>query len=351
MVSLLFTATEKRYYRIEQESSMRDCLLRLLTTERKEAMETNPPERLYALLIKLRPLERGTLMPFSGELIHAAWLDWIKGTAPDVAGLLHDGNRRRLFTCSNLHFPLPAHRLREAERLNVHLPLDPTKVYTIRVTLLLGGLFPLFYHSLMDFSLKEAGARKQPFMRLGKQNLLLEEVISAPEDPSGWTGYTSFVGLVERARNICLKPEEVLEADFASLATFHRGSMSSIYGKHYVLLPLPHYIFPWLARRWQELAPAELVGVVQQEHIERYIEDEGVIVEDYALQTHRVQFTRHPQRGFLGTCAYRLRGPDGIKGGPDGLAVRRQLILLFWFAFYTGIGYKTPMGMGQFRLK
>lgn len=314
-------------------------------------METKTPERLYALLIKLRPLERGTLMPFSGELIHAAWLEWIRAVAPDVAEMLHDGNRRRLFTCSNLHFPFPAHRLREAERSNIHLPLDPEKVYTVRVTLLLGELFPLFYHSLMNFSLKEAGARKQPFMRLGKQNFLLEEVISSPEDISGWTGYTSFARLVELARDICLKPEEILEGDFASPATFHRGNASSPYGKHYALLPLPCYVFPWLARRWQELAPPELAGIVRCEQIERYIADEGVVIEDHALQTHRVQFNHHPQRGFLGSCTYRLRGSDETKSETGELSVRRQLVLLFWLAFYTGIGYKTTMGMGQFRLK
>ena len=314
-------------------------------------METRTPERLYALLIKLRPLERGTLMPFSGELIHAAWLEWIRAAAPDLAGMLHDGNRRRLFTCSNLHFPFPAHRLREAERANVHLPLDPEKVYTIRITLLLGDLFPLFYQSLMHCSTKEAEVGKQPFMRLGKQNFVLEEVISSPEDASGWTGSTSFARLVERARTVHLKPEEVLEGDFASLTAFHRGNASSPYGKHYALLPLPGYVFPWLARRWQELAPPELAGSVRSEQIERNIADEGVVIEDHALQTHRVQFNHHPQRGFLGSCAYRLRGPDEPAGAAGELSVRRQLVLLLWLAFYTGIGYKTTMGMGQFRLK
>ena len=32
------------------------------------------PAKLYALQLKLRPIERGTLMPFTGEMVHAAWL-------------------------------------------------------------------------------------------------------------------------------------------------------------------------------------------------------------------------------------------------------------------------------------
>src|SRR5437660_895974 len=104
------------------------------------AFSSAAPARLYAMLLKLRPLERGTLMPFSGELVHGAWLDWLRKSAPDVAAALHDGNKRRLFTCSSLRFPLPQARMLEAERDNVHLPVDVEKSYAVRITLLLGEL-------------------------------------------------------------------------------------------------------------------------------------------------------------------------------------------------------------------
>lgn len=313
--------------------------------------EVKAPDRLYALLIKLRPLERGTLMPFAGELIHAAWLNWLRTVAPDIGALLHDGNRRRLFTCSNLQFPLLPTKIREAERGNIHLPLDPAKVYTIRLTLLLGELFPLFYSSLMHLSSKGDTAPSQPFMRLGKQTFLLEEVVSSPEDASRWTGSISFSGLVEKARNLRLPFYETLELEFATLTTFHRGNASSPYGKYYALLPFPQYVFPWLAKRWHELAPPELADIIQSERIDHYIQEEGVIIEDHALQTHCVQFSHHAQRGFLGTCTYNLRGPDKESVPPGQLSIRQQLVLLSWLAFYTGVGYKTTMGMGQLRLR
>lgn len=314
-------------------------------------MGTQPPERLYALLIKLRPLEYGTLMPFSGEFVHAAWLNWIRDLAPDIAAMLHNGNQRRLFTCSSLQFPLPAQKLREAERGNIHLPLHPEKVYTLRLTLLLGELFPLFYSLLTHASIKSSGSGNRPFLRLGKQAFLLEEVISTPEDNCYWSGYASFSELVEKARALRLKPAESLTLEFATLTTFHRGLADSKYGKYYTLLPLPQFVFPWLARRWRELAPTELVDVIRQDQLERYIAEEGIIIDDHALQTHRVQFNRHPQRGFLGTCTYELRGSG--EGGvvPGELTIRHQLVLLSWLAFYTGVGYKTTMGMGQVRLK
>lgn len=317
--------------------------------ENKQHMPS-APARLYSLMLKLRPVERGTLMPFSGELVHGAWLHWLREAAPDVAAALHDGNKRRLFTCSSLQFPLPVERMREAERDNTHMPLFPEKTYTVRITLLLGELFPLFYHSLLHFNMNELGAKRQPFMQIGKQMFLLDEVVSDSDDPVGWTGFTSFTTLFERATLLKLGKTQPLKLDFASLTAFSRGGQKSKeYGNHYARLPLPQYVFPGLAKRWQELAPPELAHVVQQERIEEYIRDEGIVIDDYALRAHRVQFAQHPQRGFTGTCTYMLRGPDEATSDEAPLTVRQQLLLLAQLAFYCGVGYKTPMGMGQTR--
>ena len=308
------------------------------------------PARLYALQLKLRPLEPGTLMPFSGELVHGAWLEWIRASAPDVSATLHEGNKRRLFTCSSLQFPLPKARILEAERENVHLPVHPEKTYTIRITLLLGELFPLFYNTLMYFNVAEAGTKKLPFIRIGKREFLLEEVICSPDDPSGWTGFTSFADLVDctLSRKMGSQPSLILE--FASLTAMNWINRDDkTYGNYYARLPLPRYIFPALARRWHELAPTELAYVVQKERVEHYIEADGIIIEDYDLKTHEVHFTRHPQRGFVGTCTYQLRAPDEPATPEAPLTVRQQFFLLAMFAFYSGIGYKTAMGMGQVR--
>ena len=309
------------------------------------------PAKLYAFLLKLRPIQEGTLMPFSGELVHAAWLDWLGSAAPDVATFLHEGNKRRLFTCSSLQFPLPQEKMIEVERRNVHWPLSPEKTYTIRVTLLLGELFPLFYQSLSDFKLVNSGKSKPPFMRLGKQSLLLEEVVLENNDATGWTGFTSFTDMVESVR--ARKPGKAvpMKLEFASLTTFNRGNAKNReYGNHSALLPLPQYVFPYLAKRWNELAPPELTHLVQREAIEQYAQEEGIIIDDYNLKPHTVKFTTHWQQGFTGTCKYLLRGPDGPVTDEAPLTVRQQILLLGQLAFYCGVGYKTAMGMGRTRM-
>jgi hypothetical protein len=320
---------------------------------------------LYALHLRLRPLQPGTLMPFSGELVHGAWLEWLRGAAPDVSARLHEGNKRRLFTCSSLQFPLPLAQIREAERHNRYLPLVPEKTYIVRITLLLAELFPLFYKALTQFIGTTGSLRHAPFMQIGRQVFLLEEVSVTADDPSGWTGFTSFRDLVEKAAT--LRPErcEHLALEFDSLTTFNWiNARNKIYGNHYALLPLPRYVFAGLARRWQELVEQEpatraLAAVIEPELIEAYILDDGIVIEDYDLRPHQVHFSTHVQPGFVGRCFYRLRGPDppSLREGPDAstepwlrLTVRQQLWLLAYLAFYAGVGYKTPMGMGRVRI-
>lgn len=313
-------------------------------------LSSSAPAKLYALLLKLRPLQPGTLMPFSGELVHGAWLHWLRTAAPDIATWLHDGNKRRLFTCSSLMYPLSPQRMQEAERENIHLPLDPEKTYTLRITLLLGELFPLFYDTLMHFHSSKHGSRRPPFMQIGKQLFLLEEIILRSDDPSGWVGSTSLTTLVEQIKALRLNNTEPLKLEFVSLTTFNRSTAKNKgYGVHYARLPLPYYIFPGLALRWEDVAPPELAGIVQRERIEQYIQNDGIIIVDYDLKPHHVRFTTHQQPGFIGTCSYHVRGPDEATTPEAPLTIRQQLFLLSQLAFYCGIGYKTPMGMGRAR--
>jgi CRISPR-associated endoribonuclease Cas6 len=312
---------------------------------------STPPARLSALLLRLRPLQAGTLMPFSGELVHGAFLRWLKYAAPEVATWLHEGNKRRIFTCSSLQFPLPDQRVLEAQRTNTHLPLSPEEVCTVRITLLMGELLPLFHSALLHITTVRNDTSPSPFIQIGKQLFMLEEVIADGDAVSGWTGFTSFDALVEQAQTLRFGKVESLTLEFASLTTFNRTNQRNrIYGDHYARLPLPNYVFPGLARRWQELAPPALAHLVQMERIERYIEDDGILIDDYDLKPHQVRFTTHTQPGFIGKCRYNLRGPDEQVTEEAPLTARQQLWLLAQLAFYCGIGTKTAMGLGQARL-
>ena len=309
------------------------------------------PAKLYALVLKLRPLQYGTLMAFSGELVHGAFLRWLNASAPDVAAWLHAGNRRRLFTCSSLCFPFAEARMLDAERRNVHLPLEPENTYTVRLTLLLGNLFPLFHNALLSFSERQTRAARPPFMQLGKQLFLLEEVMITNDESTGRTGFTSLADLVAQARETRLARDATLTLDFHSLTAFSRGNHKTGYGSHAVMLPLPQLVFQNLARRWTDIAPSELAGAVKLDRLEDYLQQDGVIIVDYDLKAHHVHFTTHQQRGFRGSCTYQLRGSDEPTDETAPLTRRQQIYLLAQLAFYSGVGYKTAMGLGQARAR
>ena len=211
------------------------------------------------------------------------------------------------------------------------LPLDPEKMYTVRITLLLGELLPLFHDALRRFHATEMGARKPHFMHIGKQLFALEAVLAGSNDATGWTGSISFATLVERAQKLNLGKVEPLTLEFASLTTFNRSNQRSrVYGGHFARLPLPQYVFPGLVSRWQESAPSELAQMVQVERVGRYIENEGVVISDYDLKPHQVRFTTHMQPGFVGRCTYDLRGPDEEEQATEEspLTARQQIWLL-----------------------
>jgi len=215
----------------------------------------------------------------------------------------------------------------------------------------LGELFPLLHEALTSFDSSHVRLGKPPFLRLSKQFFLLEEVFTSNDDPDAWTGFISLPNLIEQARQITGTRASTLTLDFTTLTAFNRGNSTIRYGNYPLLLPLPQFVFPNLARRWQELAPPELVGIVQLERIEQYLQEEGVIIIDYDLKPHRLHFTTHQQRGFLGTCTYQLRGPVEPATAEAPLTLHQQIHLLAHLAFYSGIGYKTAMGLGQARVK
>lgn len=315
--------------------------------------------RLYALQLRLRPLRNGTLMPFSGELVHGAFLRCLRLTAPDVVSWLHEGQKRRFFTCSGLQFNRPVLASLKAERENIHLPLDPQETCTVRLTLLLSDLFPLLYEALTPFRQLQPGAdcisnyqRREgtPFLQFGKQLCLLEDVILTNEQAESWTGSTSLESLVEQTRQKIFARQGTLVLEFTSLTTFNRGGPHTGYGAFPVMFPLPDLVFQNLLRRWEDIAPPTLIDLVEKESLERYLQEDGVIVVDHTIKAHHVHFTTHEQRGFLGTCTYQLRGANEKSSANAALTLGQQIYLLAQLAFYTGIGYKTTMGLGQSRM-
>lgn len=113
---------------------------------------------------------------------------------------------------------------------------------------------------------------------------------------------------------------------FASPTTFRSA------GKN-VPLPLPGLVFGSLVDRWNAFSPVTLPSEI------RAYAEEHMAISQCRLRTSMIDIAGGRQVGFTGSCAYVAVDTD-----PYWL---RILHLLSAFAFFSGVGYKTTMGLGQ----
>ena len=99
-------------------------------------------------------------------------------------------------------------------------------------------------------------------------------------------------------------------------------------------MPLPRFVFGNLARTWREMTGEDNVRAVEE-----YAEA-NLIFGNFDLKTESAIIENKPHPGAVGKFEYLL-----IDKTDQPLA--RGLNLLADLAFYSGLGRKTPQGMGQ----
>ncbi len=110
------------------------------------------------------------------------------------------------------------------------------------------------------------------------------------------------------------------------------------------LLPEPAHVFESLAKQWETFAP-EHVRLAANDLTARHLAtwcEESLIVTRYALETRYLPSSKFAQAGFQGKIMYEMKG---IQSSPEAA----WLTPLAHFALFSGVGYKTSMGMGQTR--
>lgn len=152
-------------------------------------------------------------------------------------------------------------------------------------------------------------------------------VVDNPKEP--WAGYANHLDLWDQAQ-----PTNRITLQFVSPTTFRQGNKN-------MPLPVPRLVFGSLATRWNhfcqqpELHP-DILGYVDQ-HVYPVAHDLSTVLLDYGGGQKYV--------GFTGTCTFGLNPPKN----DEALELARQVAVLADFAFFSGVGQKTTMGMGQTR--
>lgn len=272
---------------------------------------------LHSIVVTLTPNRPTTVRATMGRQAHAAFLKTVRESDPALADVLHLPNvPMRPFTVSMLHGTPPA---RDGE-----LHLSPEETYWLRFTTLYE---PIFERFMMRFLHGEG----RPVMRLGRAILLIKEILATPEGHP-WAGFSSWGELVRQA-----KPNPEIALNFVSPTAFGFGQQE--WGKKVMVLPLPETVFGSLARSWNILAPPPFQ--IDRRELRGYLDEHVVIKRIDDLNTRMLRFRRSMQVGFVGRVTYGLMVDDE--------AMRCQLNALADSAFYSGVGMKTTMGMGQCR--
>ena len=281
---------------------------------------------LYSTILKLTPTDDGVLSASQGRLVQGAFLDLIRSIDPGLAAALHAENQRRPYTLSSL--------LDAAQPKKDQVKLRAGQRLSLRFTLLGSDLFTTFSRFLLS-----PPAGRLPTLRLGNLSFVITEMLTTPGSHR-WAGYTRLDDLCRRWRNDPLdETVSKIRLHFASGVMFSRSGNKAGLGKFLEFYPSPEMFFGSVEARWRELTnlPSPLTNKELREFAR-----ETIVVSAFNIKTVRRTYWGKPHLGGAGQLTYELRDTANVD-------MTRFLNLLVDFAFYSGVGAKTTIGMGQVR--
>lgn len=278
-----------------------------------------PSPDLYALVIRLIAAQNGRLRATDGHLAHAAFLNIIRQADPALSQAIHDINGRKPFTISPLH---GYGHGRKGER---HIKAGQEG--WLRVTL----LDPALFHTFIQYFLHGNG---RPAIRLDNIPFHISEILSSPGSHP-LAGYDSLPALRAKweQQTTRLSDHATIPLTFRTPTAFSLRDQTVTH-RYVHVLPDPPLVFGELAGYWDRLT-----GSQTQDAVRAYAAPH-VVVARHSIKTHMYQYRNGKQIGFTGRVTFKILDRDNTE-------LIRHLNRLADLAFYTGVGSKTTMGMGQ----
>ena len=279
---------------------------------------------ISSLTVHLYPVEDSILPSTMGHYVHAAFLDALRHADRETAEQLHRAQPYKPFTVSPLQGKFTRY-----EKGKV-LVAAGTECW-LRFTIMDDHLLSVLMHFLLEKGMTS--------ISLGKEVFSVTRIDSSNNGKDGkWSGNTTFEELSD-----CAQLFDKANIRFYSPTAFRIRSRSVKESQSYVF-PDPVYCFQSWLRRWNAFSPAPL----DENPLLRLVH-EHIRFSRYSIKTNIMDFGGYRQLGFVGQCEYQY--VKGTGGGANGntRALLTQLSALTDFAFYSGTGYKTTMGMGQTR--
>ena len=272
-------------------------------------------------VIHLSPPEDATLRPTMGHHAHAVFFTLLRIGNPKKAEEVHAESGQKPFTVS----PLIAKGTRHGDQLQIKAG-TPCK---LRFTFLSDALFAHFAQAFFTGQL--------PSIRLGQATFQINRLITTASETEGWGDTTTYEELIDAAGQ-----ETRMQIRFYSPTAFRALTPRGQDRRDEASIDLVRCYQSWV-NKWNAFAPMQIDKKGLLDFVERHA---GLTAVD--SKNRVLDFGRNRIRGFVGNCAYQFYTEPQLTDTRD-IEMLRWVNLLADYAFYSGTGYKTTMGMGQTR--
>ncbi len=275
----------------------------------------------HSLVLNLLPTSPIPLGYLTGKHFHALFLTLVSSADRSLGDRLHQQKTEKTFTlsplqASNSPTDRQSHRIHRDQTLQWEhkQPISAGTPCWWRISLLDDDLFSHLTPLWLNLN------PNHPW-HLGPANLQITSILGTAQSTQPWANFRSYAQLYEQASDSTRQLAFIL----CTPATFRQGKYDSA-------LPTRECIFNGLLNRWNHYS-----GIPFPETLTEFLFPSYFDI--------RTELVNHPDgrwAGCVGTITYR------ILGDVDPIAIK-QLNTIADFALYTGVGRKTPMGMGMVR--
>jgi len=268
----------------------------------------------------------------TGRHLHALFLNLVSAVDTDLSAYLHDQANEKAFTLSPLQISRKeVHKNSTQHEQKIILPAAARGIsqaiqwehkQAIRENT------PIWWRiSLLDDSLFDRLTQLWQQMNfdipwhLGPTNIYITKILTVPKIDRPWVNFCTYAELFDRAS----ETERQISFTFCTPTNFRQGQYDTA-------MPTRESVFSSLANRWNKYSGIE----IQLTFLE------AIFPSFFEIRTEVSVDSRSKFIGCVGEIGYR------IMGDVNPVAIK-QINALADFAPYSGVGRKTPMGMGMTR--
>ncbi|MBW4518779.1 MAG: CRISPR-associated endoribonuclease Cas6 [Scytolyngbya sp. HA4215-MV1] len=268
------------------------------------------PHSLILNLIPTSPIPAGYL---TGKHLHALFLTLVSSVDQELGDRLHAQTIDKAFTLSPLQVTQKSQGKQQLQWDHTR-PIPAETPCWWRISLLddtlFGNLTPLWLNLNPN----------HPW-HLGPADLQITSVLGTPQSTQLWANFSTYAQLYEQASD----RDRQIDLTFCTPTSFRQSQYDSA-------LPTREHVFNSLRRRWNQYSGIEFPDTLL----------ESIFPSFFDIRTELVTDSRSKFIGCVGAMNFR------ILGDVDPLIIK-QINTLADFALYSGVGRKTPMGLGMAR--